>query len=155
MTGGEAEHPTFRRDPAPPGSLGDVAPRPYDPGQTRRRLRDLVVFVDQAAQIVAAGHDAFVAKDAWQPRAAATYLIIEIASVAEKLHSRVKEHFHTVPWRQIAQTRNIAAHQYDDVNDEIVWAVLSVAVPRLAVDLGLPASPDDSIELPDELAETP
>lgn len=81
-------------------------------------------------------------------RAAATYLIIEVATVCEKLHSRVREHFPEVPWRRIAGMRNIAAHAYDEVNDEVVWDVLAVFVPQLARDLGLPTKPGDPVVLP-------
>jgi uncharacterized protein with HEPN domain len=107
-----------------------------------------VVFASHAAEIVRAGHDAFVAHEAWQPRAAGTYLIFEIATAAEKLHPHVKEHFSEVPWDKIRAMRNIAAHRYDDVNDEIVWDVLETFVPALVRDLGLPASADEPIRLP-------
>jgi uncharacterized protein with HEPN domain len=107
-----------------------------------------VVFASQAAEIVRAGNDAFVARDAWQPRAAGTYLIIEIATVAEKLHPRVKDHFSEVPWDTIRAMGNIAAHRYDDVNDQIVWDVLETFVPALVRDLGLPSSADEPIRLP-------
>lgn len=125
--------------------------RPYDSEQTRRRLSDLAVFASQAAEIVAAGPNAFHDAHGWQTRAAATYLIIEIATVGEKLHSRVRDHFDQVPWRRIARMRNIAAHRHDDVNDEIVWDVLAVFVPQLVRDLGLPTKPGDPIVLPPSL----
>jgi uncharacterized protein with HEPN domain len=148
----------FERTPRPPSGRGmpgsprpdgpEGATRPYDPEQTRRRLGDLAVFASQAAEIVAAGPNAFHDTRGWQTRAAATYLIIEIATVGEKLHSKVRDHFDQVPWRRIARMRNIAAHRYDGVNDEIVWDVLAVFVPQLVRDLGLPAKPGDPIVLP-------
>lgn len=140
----------FTRPPEAPSSG-----RPYDPDQTLRRFADLAVFAVRCAEIVGTGHDAFVAPAAWQPRAAATYLIIEIATVAEKLHPRVREHFADVPWRRIRAMRNIAAHRYDDVNDEIVWTVLETFVPDLVAQLGLPTDPDTAITLPAELAAVP
>lgn len=135
--------------PAPGGRAGT---RDYDPEQTRRRLRDLRVFAGQAAEIVAAGQPAFLAPSAWQPRAAGTYLIIEIATVAEKLHPRVKEHFSDVPWHRIRAMRNIAAHRYDDVNDQIVWDVLATFVPSLASDLGLDPGSGGDVTLPAALS---
>ena len=84
-------------------------------------------------------------------RAAATYLIIEVATVCEKLHSRVRDHFPEVPWRRIAGMRNIAAHAYDEVNDEIVWDVLAAFLPQLVSDLGLPRTLDEPVALPPDL----
>ncbi|MEU4361351.1 HepT-like ribonuclease domain-containing protein [Promicromonospora sp. NPDC023987] len=81
-------------------------------------------------------------------RAAATYLIIEVATVCEKLHGRVRDHFSEMPWRRIAGMRNIAAHANDEVNDEVAWDVLAVFVPQLARDLGLPPQPGDPMVLP-------
>lgn len=162
MSSSPSDERRFERTPEAYGAstpessrLGDPArtTRPYDPEQTRRRFGDLVVFAAQAGEIVAAGRDAFHDERSWQPRAAATYLVIEIATVGEKLHARVRDHFDHVPWRRIARMRNIAAHRHDDVNDEIVWDVLAVFVPQLVRDLGLPATPGDPIVLPPGLAD--
>lgn len=150
MTGpSQDKPPRFERVVRPPsGSGADQTRRPYDPEQTRRRLDDLARFAAQSAEIVADGHTAFRAEGAWLTRAGATYLIIEIATVCEKLHSHVREHFSEVPWRRIAGMRNIAAHAYNKVNDEIVWDVLAVFVPQLVRDLGLPTKPGDPMVLP-------
>lgn len=152
MTGtAEDGPPRFERVVRPPSGPGpgtDRARRPYDPEQTRRRLGDLTRFAAQSAEIVADGHAAFHAERAWMTRAAATYLIIEVATVCEKLHGRVRDHFSEVPWRRIAGMRNIAAHANDEVNDEVVWDVLAVFVPQLARDLGLPPQPGDPMVLP-------
>lgn len=146
--------PRFERAVTPPSGNragADLTRRPYDPEQTRRRLGDLTKFAAQSAEIVSSGRAAFHADGAWMTRAAATYLIIEVATVCEKLHSRVRDHFPEVPWRRIAGMRNIAAHRYDDVNDEVVWDVLAVFVPQLVRDLGLPSRPGDPIVLPPDL----
>jgi uncharacterized protein with HEPN domain len=139
------------RPPSAAVDGADQTRRPYDPEQTRRRLGDLTKFAAQSAEIVRNGRAAFHTEQAWMTRAAATYLIIEIATVCEKLHSRVRDHFPEVPWRRIAGMRNIAAHAYDEVNDEVVWDVLAVFVPQLVRDLGLPSKPGDQIVLPPPL----
>ena len=160
MTGTNPGHPPrFERVVRPPsgtvsGSGADLTRRPYDPEQTRRRFGDLTRFAAQSAEIVTDGHAAFHAPGAWMARAAATYLIIEVATVCEKLHSRVRDHFPEVPWRRIAGMLNIAAHAYDEVNDQVVWDVLAVFVPQLVRDLGLPGRPDEPIVLPPELEGT-
>lgn len=152
MTGpGTDGPPRFERAIAAPSgdrARADLTRRPYDPEQTRRRLGDLTTFAARSAEIVGNGRAAFHAEQGWLTRAAATYLIIEVATVCEKLHGRVRDHFPEVPWRRIAGMRNIAAHADDEVNDEAVWDVLAVFVPQLARDLGLPANPGDPIVLP-------
>lgn len=150
MTGlsGDGRTPRFDRVVRPPTSpLADLTRRPYDAEQTRRRFGDLTRFAAQSAEIVADGHAAFHSERAWRTRAAATYLIIEVATVCEKLHSRVRDHFPEVPWRRIAGMRSIAAHAYD----EVVWDVLAVFVPQLVLDLGLPTEPGDPVVLPPAL----
>lgn len=148
MTGSSPGRPQrFERAVTPPSGTpagADLTRRPYDPEQTRRRLGDLTKFAAQAAEIVSNGRAAFHADGAWMTRAAATYLIIEVATVCEKLHSRVRDHFPEVPWRRIAGMRNIAAHAYD----EVVWDVLAVFMPQLARDLGLPEQTGDPVVLP-------
>ena len=36
-----------------------------------------------------------------------------------------------IPWRKIIAQRNILAHQYGEVDDEILWRVATVSVPEL------------------------
>lgn len=36
-----------------------------------------------------------------------------------------------VPWQKIVATRHILAHDYDDVNEDIVWRIATVYVPEL------------------------
>jgi uncharacterized protein with HEPN domain len=47
---------------------------------------------------------------------------------------RVSEAFRTanpqIPWRAISQ-RNVLAHEYGDIDPELVWKVMALDVPRL------------------------
>jgi uncharacterized protein with HEPN domain len=50
-----------------------------------------------------------------------------------------------VPWAKITATRHVLAHDYDVVNDDIVWRIATVYVPELLAQLAplLPAPPPD------------
>jgi uncharacterized protein with HEPN domain len=52
-----------------------------------------------------------------------------------------------IPWRKIAATRHVLAHDYDEVNDEIVWRIATSYVPDLIVQLRpLVPHPEDTSE---------
>jgi uncharacterized protein with HEPN domain len=42
-----------------------------------------------------------------------------------------------VDWTGINRMRNLVAHHYDKVNDDLLWTALSVRIPRLVKDLGI------------------
>ena len=48
---------------------------------------------------------------------------------------RVSEDFRTahpeIPWRKIVAQRNILAHEYGDIDDEIMWGVATISMPEL------------------------
>jgi uncharacterized protein with HEPN domain len=36
-----------------------------------------------------------------------------------------------IPWGRIIAQRNVLAHEYGEIEDEIVWAVATVSIPDL------------------------
>lgn len=40
-------------------------------------------------------------------------------------------HYPTIPWIQIAGTRNILAHQYLGVDNELIWNIVELELPQL------------------------
>jgi uncharacterized protein with HEPN domain len=40
-------------------------------------------------------------------------------------------HIPRSPWRKIQATRHVLAHDYDDVDRDIIWRVAKVHVPEL------------------------
>lgn len=126
--------------------------RPFDREQTLRRLEDIAAQGRICAQIVADGADAFWAPtfDALKTRMAATRSIEIVAEATAKLHSDFKEKFPGVGWRNLYRMRTLAAHHYDKVRDEIIWAAISQSVPQLVSALGLPESPEDPARPPED-----
>jgi uncharacterized protein with HEPN domain len=49
--------------------------------------------------------------------------------------SRVSQGFQTahpeIPWRKIVAQRNVLAHEYGEIQDDIMWQVATASVPEL------------------------
>jgi uncharacterized protein with HEPN domain len=57
---------------------------------------------------------------------------LEIIGEAARQVSRTFQNSHPrVPWQKIVATRHVLAHDYDEVNEDIVWRIATVYVPEL------------------------
>lgn len=104
-----------------------------------RRLADLALFGEQAAYVVAKGREAYLADtmDAVMLRNAAERVLIKVATVVEKLPTEFTDRYPDIDWRGIGRMRNLIAHHYDAVNDDLMWAALEARIPDLIRQLGL------------------
>jgi len=98
-----------------------------------RRLEDLAKIGAEAAYLVGKGRDAYLADtmEGALLRNAGERILIKAATVAEKLPSRFKADHPTVDWSGINRMRNLVAHHYDKVNDDLLWEALMVRIPAL------------------------
>jgi uncharacterized protein with HEPN domain len=104
---------------------------------TENRLPDYLAHIQQAAADACAftsglTKDAFVA-DTRTQRAVVMSLVI-IGEAATKIVDRHPEFaaLHPqVPWRSMRGMRNRIAHGYFDINLDIVWDTVQVALPEL------------------------
>ena len=73
-----------------------------------------------------------------------------IGEAARRLSLSFREETPQLPWRAIMATRHILAHEYDDVDIEIVWRIVTEHVPAMIPQLRavLPPLPPDPA--PDE-----
>ena len=108
-------------------------------GPTQRRLRDLTDFGGDAAHTVSLGRDAFVADspDGRLLRNNGRHIVIQIATVAEKLPDDFKQAHPEIDWVGIGRMRNLIAHHYDKVDDRLVFTALERRIPDLLDKLGL------------------
>ena len=104
-----------------------------------RRLADLASMAEVARGIVAKGEDAYLADDVdgHTLRLAGRQLVIQVATVVEKLPEDFKAQYPDVEWVRIQRMRNLVAHHYDQVLDEFVWETLRTRLPQLATTLQL------------------
>jgi uncharacterized protein with HEPN domain len=105
----------------------------------RRCLRDLAGFGGDAAYTVSLGIEAFL-DDSPQGRVLRNngrHILIQVATVAERLPSAYRDAHSDVDWTAIARMRNLLAHHYDKVNDQLVFTALAHRIPELLSRLGL------------------
>lgn len=57
--------------------------------------------------------------------------IIQIGELVNRLSDKVKESSKNIPWRAIRGMRNLHAHDYENVDLEIVWNTLLEDIPAL------------------------
>ena len=107
--------------------------------RVRRRLDDLARFGAEAAYLVGKGREAYLADtmDGAMLRNAGERILIKTASVAGKLPDGFTAQHPEVDWIGINRMRNLVAHHYDKVNDDLLWQALTVRVPHLIEELGL------------------
>ena len=60
------------------------------------------------------------------------YQLILIGEAASKLSSKFRKEHPAIPWNRIIGMRNIATHQYWEVDYDIVWKAVHDRVPELA-----------------------
>jgi uncharacterized protein with HEPN domain/predicted nucleotidyltransferase len=94
-----------------------------------RTLHRIVEFCGALDEVVARGNDAFV----WDRmlKWAAEMDLIRIGEAVNRLPPELLREYGGQPWRQIIGLRNVAAHQYDDINYERLWNTLVRRVPEL------------------------
>ena len=110
-----------------------------DAERVRRRLRDLADFGADAAYTVGLGVEAYL-DDSPQGRVLRNngrHILIQVATVVEKLPATFKEACNDVDWVAIGRMRNLIAHHYDKVDDRLVFTALAHRIPNLLGRLGL------------------
>ena len=61
--------------------------------------------------------------------------IIQIGELANRLSDETKDSSSNIPWRAIRGMRNLHAHDYENVDMEIVWNTLLEDIPMLKKNL--------------------
>lgn len=102
-------------------------------------LADLAGFGADAAYLVELGRAAYLADTAHGRllRNAGERLLIKVATVVERLPAEFKAEYPDVEWASINRMRNLVAHQYDKVNDDLMFVTLRRDIPTLITRLGL------------------
>jgi uncharacterized protein with HEPN domain len=108
------------------------ASTPADEAKIRRVIADIDDFARSAGRIVARGRDAFFDPVDDTQRRAGKSLIIDLSAAADDLPEWFRSQHRGVPWRELRATRNFAAHDYRNVNQEVMWRVLETELPRIS-----------------------
>lgn len=59
-----------------------------------------------------------------------------IGEAARRLSTNFRDEHAQIPWRAIMATRHILAHEYDEVDNDIVWRIVNDHIPELVRQLG-------------------
>lgn len=67
-----------------------------------------------------------------------------IGEAARRVSEPFRDAHPEIPWKHIIGNRNVLAHNYDDIVQEVLWTTATRDVPRLAVALLalLPTQPE-------------
>lgn len=61
--------------------------------------------------------------------------ICQIGEVAKKLDDDFCKKYNFIDWHSIKGTRNRFIHDYDGINNKILWEIVSDNIPKLKLDL--------------------
>lgn len=64
-------------------------------------------------------------------QAAVLYEILVVGEAANRVSQNLQARHPNIPWKDIIGMRNMLAHQYDDVDIDEVWDVVSQDIPEL------------------------
>jgi len=78
-------------------------------------------------------------------RKAIVMSILNIGELTKHLSDEFKSENNDIPWKQISGMRDIAAHGYNEMDDDIIWDVVKHSIPELAtfIDKQLSSSTDE------------
>ena len=107
--------------------------------KARDAAERVIAVCDVLAELVRADVETFVSdvRTQW----AVEMGLIRIGEAVNRIPKDVLETFTGQPWRQIVAMRNLAAHQYDDLDPRRVWRTVTTDVPQLRrylVDMVIP-----------------
>lgn len=102
---------------------------------TADRLRDVARFCRRAEQLAARGRDWYDSDPELNvPKLAADSLVLKLGEAVRRLPERfLTEHRSDPAWRRAIGMRHRLAHEYDAVDYELVWGVVSVHAAALRV----------------------
>ncbi|MCL2056825.1 MAG: DUF86 domain-containing protein [Oscillospiraceae bacterium] len=86
---------------------------------------DVIKFTDEIENA-----EAFAASRLY--RKAIVMSILNIGELAKILPLEFKSTYNAIPWKKIAGMRDIAAHGYHTMDDDIIWDVAIQSIPELA-----------------------
>jgi hypothetical protein len=108
-----------------------------DVGRIERLLADLAAFGGDAVYTAGLGLSAYLADgpEGRVLRNNGRQILIQVATVVEKLPDAFKTAHGDVDWVGIGRMRNLIAHHYDRVDDRLVFVALATRIPDLVARL--------------------
>jgi len=100
-------------------------------------LAAILDYCDRISSIVERFGDSFEKYSADADyRDAVLMNVFQIGEASNRLSDECKEIMNAIPWHEIYGTRNVIAHGYVKVKDEIIWEIVKKDVPLLKQEIG-------------------
>lgn len=64
-----------------------------------------------------------------------TRLLEILGEAARRVDVNVKQNNPNIPWKRIIALRNVLIHEYDEIDHDILWEIISLDLPPLLVSL--------------------
>lgn len=118
------------------------------------RVWDMLRYARITAELVEGRRKRELQRDI-QFRLALERAIEIIGEAARRITRETEQEFPEIPWQKIVQQRHVIAHDYADLDYNILWRVATVHIPALIPQLEaiLPEPPEDP--LPETSDRTP
>ena len=100
-------------------------------------LADITRFGRSAARVTARGRDGFDDPDDDDQRRIARSLAVDLSAAADRLPEAFRLAHPAVDWRGIRAVRTFIAHDYDGTDENVLWQVVAVEIPKVLAALGL------------------
>lgn len=62
---------------------------------------------------------------------AVAYQILTLGEATTRLSTQIRADNPDIPWRGMVGMRNIMAHQYDNIDMDIMWNAISISIPEI------------------------
>jgi len=66
-----------------------------------------------------------------------------IGEAANRISSETKKKLPSIPWREMTNTRNVAIHEYDAIEFDVIWDILQNDLPPLIAALEKIVPPEE------------
>jgi uncharacterized protein with HEPN domain len=101
----------------------------HDPIATLRQVQDAALRL----QMICAGRTLEQLVADWQATAALERFLEIVGEGVKRLPMDLRSRYPSVPWKEIAGTRDHLSHGYDDVDYQVLWDAVQNDVPALLI----------------------
>ena len=99
----------------------------HDPQVTLHQIQD----AGRRLQTLCAGKNLALLLSDWQATAALERFIEILGEAVKRLPMDLRAQRPSVPWKEIAGTRDRLSHGYDDVDYQVLWDAVQLDIPPL------------------------
>ena len=93
-------------------------------------VRDMIGFCERTLRLADGMERAAFFAD--KTRCDAAILSMQrIGEAATRIHREIRDANPQIPWRDIISARNHITHEYDRINENVVWATIQIGIPDL------------------------